>query len=320
MESMDRLKYLITGATGFVGANLVREFINNEEVEVHIIARESSNFWRIKDIIKKVIVHYCDLNNQEEIKGVVSNIKPDVIIHNAIYGGYSFQKDSSLIFNTNFVGTVNLVNACIENEFICFINTGSSSEYGIKNKSMSETDLLEPIDDYGVAKASATLYCQSIAKRYNLPIFTLRLFSPYGYYEESTRLIPYIILNCLKNNEIKLSNPNPVRDFIFIEDVVDAYELVIKNVDKLNCGEIINIGSGMQHTVKDVFDLIKNITEYKKEPVWGGVDGRISDIKKIWQADIKKAQNLINWRPNYSFEDGMYKNVKWFKDHIKLYK
>jgi len=58
---------------------------------------------------------------------------------------------------------------------------------------------------------------------------------------------------------------------------------------------------------------------YKRQ-VWGGVDGRISDIKKIWQADIKKAQNLINWRPNYSFEDGMYKNVKWFKDHIKLYK
>lgn len=315
---MGGLKYLITGATGFIGANLLRAFIN-ENTETHILIRKTSNTWRINDILEKTRIHFCDLNNPDQIKAVVSDIKPDIIIHNAIYGGYPFQKDTAKVINTNFLGTVNLLNACLENEFKCFINTGSSSEYGIKNKPMSESDLLEPIDDYGVAKSAATLYCQSIAKRYNLPIFTLRLFSPYGYYEEPTRLIPYIVINCLQDNDIKLSNPNPVRDFIFIEDVIDAYKSIIEKAQINEPGNIFNIGTGKQHSVKEIFNIIKEITDYKKEPIWGQVEGRSSDIIKTWQADIKKSNLKLNWKPNYSIEEGLSKNIDWFKKNITLY-
>ncbi|WP_143156701.1 NAD-dependent epimerase/dehydratase family protein [Caldanaerobius fijiensis] len=312
------LKYLITGATGFIGANIVRSFLD-ENNEIHIIVRETSNLWRLNDIVKDIIIHYCDINDSDKVERVISALKPDIIIHNAIYGGYPFQKDSMKIINTNFLGTVNLLNACIGYGFKCFINTGSSSEYGGKNKPMSENDLLEPIDDYGVAKAAATLYCQSIARRYNLPVFTLRLFSPYGYYEEPTRLIPYIITSCLRNEDIKLSNPNPVRDFIFIEDVIEAYKTVIKNAQYLTHGDIFNIGTGKQYTVKEVFETIKEIIGYNKEPLWGTAEGRVSDTFKIWKADVTKSKEKLGWEATHSLKEGLTKNINWFTNNLKLY-
>jgi len=194
---MDNKKILITGATGFVGANLLRKLIDSKN-DIHVIIRSTSNLWRINDIIDKVNAHVCDLTNRESVEKLVLKIKPQIIFHLAVYGGYQFQEESLKIIDTNLIGIINLLNACCKIGFECFINTGSSSEYGLKNKPMSENDLLEPINDYGIAKAAATLYCQAIGRRENLPIFTLRLFSPYGYYEGPTRLIPYLIISCLK--------------------------------------------------------------------------------------------------------------------------
>ena len=106
MESMEGLelikahnklkdkKILITGATGFVGANLLRKLIDSKN-DIHIIIRSTSNIWRIKDIIYKASIHYCDLNNREKIKKIFSSIKPEIIFNFSAYGGYPFQKDSS---------------------------------------------------------------------------------------------------------------------------------------------------------------------------------------------------------------------------------
>ena len=109
------------------------------------------------------------------------------------------------------------------------VNTGSSSEYGIKNSAMKESSLLEPVTEYGVSKAAATLFCQSYAVTENLPIVTLRLFSPYGRYEQKSRLVPSVILAALQKINPKISSRQFVRDFIFIDDVLDAYEAVTQS-------------------------------------------------------------------------------------------
>ena len=98
---------------------------------------------------------------------------------------------------TDLVGTVNLLESCIKQGFSAFINVGSSSEYGVKNKEMSESDFPDPIDTYGVAKLAQTYYCRMSSIKYQLPIITLRIFSAYGYYEEPTRLIPYLTTSML---------------------------------------------------------------------------------------------------------------------------
>ena len=332
MESMEGLelikthnklkdkKILITGATGFVGANLLRKLIDSKN-DIHIIIRSTSNLWRINDIIDKVNTHVCDLTNRESVEKLVLKIKPQIIYHLAVYGGYQFQEESLKIINTNFIGTVNLLDACTDIGFDCFINTGSSSEYGTKDKPMSENDLLEPINDYGIAKAAATLYCQAIGRREKLPIFTLRLFSPYGYYEGPTRLISYLIISCLKNKELKIFTPEAVRDFIFIEDLIKTYFMIVENKEGVLPGDIFNIGSGEQYTVKEIFEIIKKLTKYTKKPQWGKMENDNREIKnlKIWIANISKSKKFLNWSPEYSIENGLEETIKWYRDHLYLY-
>ncbi len=330
MESMEGLelikthnklkdkKILITGATGFVGANLLRKLIDSKN-DIHIIIRSTSNLWRINDIINKVNTHICDLTNRENVEKLVLKIKPEIIFHLAVYGGYQFQKESLKIINTNLIGTINLLDVCCKIGFECFINTGSSSEYGIKNKPMSENDLLEPINDYGIAKAAATLYCQALGRRKNLPIFTLRLFSPYGYYEEPTRLIPYLIVSCLKGNDLNLLNPYAVRDFNFIEDVIDAYIETYNNKENILPGDIFNVGNAEQHSVQKVFELIKRLTGYKKEPHWGKRKSRDSGNAKVWVANNNKIEKIIGWESQYNIKNGLKKTIKWIEKHLYLY-
>ena len=308
------MNVLVTGATGFVGSNLVRTLVSKEH-EVHIILRETSDKWRIKGVIEKVNLHHCDLKNKEKVRKVISEIAPQMVFHLAVYGGLPHQQDQFQIIETNLSSTVNLLDACTRTGFDCFINTGSSSEYGIKPSRMKETDVLEPTSDYGVTKAASTLYCQSVARRNSMAIFTLRLFSPYGYFEEVSRLIPTIILCCLKNKEVDLSSPNAVRDFVFIEDVMDAYLKVAERADRINPGEIFNVGSGKQHTVKEVFDVVKRLTRYGKEPRWGSSSGRVGDMAKMWEADVDKIGKAVGWTPKTTLSDGVSKTIEWFKGY-----
>lgn len=315
MKAIKGRKVLITGSTGFIGANLVRRFLKIG-AEVYILTRTTSNKWRINDVLKDVNEYCVDLLDYEKLELIILDIKPEIIFHTAIYGGYLFQKDIKQIIESNFIGTVNLVNACKKGDFELFVNTGSSSEYGIKSKSMTEEDILEPVNDYGVSKAAGTLYCQAVARREKIPIVTLRLFSPYGYYEEPTRLIPSVVISCLKGRNPEVSSPNSVRDFIFIEDVIDAYMKVIEtsNIG----GEIFNIGYGRQQSVGEVVNKIVELTANNVRPEWGGVP-KWAIEPNVWQADIAKAKDVLKWEPKYSLEEGLAKTVKWFMENMILH-
>jgi len=315
MKTLKGKKVLITGSTGFIGATLVRNFLKNG-AEVHILTRVTSNKWRINDLLKEVNEYCVDLLDYEKLASIISDIAPEIIIHTAIYGGYPFQKDIKKIIESNFIGTVNLVNACQKVDFELFVNTGSSSEYGIKSKPMTEEDILEPVDDYGVSKAAATLYCQAVARREKIPVVTLRLFSPYGYYEEPTRLIPSVVISCLKGRNPEVSSPNSVRDFIFIEDVIDAYMKVTETSDI--GGKIFNIGYGRQQSVGEVVNKIVELTGNTVRPEWGSVPKRANE-PNVWQADITKVKDILKWVPKYSLEKGLAKTVKWFMENMVLY-
>jgi len=307
---------LITGATGFIGVNLVKMCLD-KGAKVHIFSRKSSNRWRIKDVLKSVNEYYVDLLDYRRLKSVISRIKPEIILHTAVYGGYSFQRDENKIIKTNIIGTMNLVNVCSIVGFKLFVNTGSSSEYGLKNKPMKETDLLEPNNIYGVTKAAATLFCQERSKSLGLPIVTLRFFSPYGYYEDSRRLVSSLIISGLMKKKLKLLSPNSVRDFIFIEDVMSAY---MNAIEKPNInGEIFNIGSGKQYTVKEVANKIMNLTDSDSKYEYNNTSTRLNE-PKLWVADISKANKILNWRPHWNIDEGLRKTIEWFKKNISLYK
>jgi nucleoside-diphosphate-sugar epimerase len=315
MASLKGKKVLVTGATGFIGANLVRMALK-EGCEVHIITRTESNRWRIDDISTYIIDYNTDLLDYKNLDYVISSIKPDIIYHTATYGGRPNQKDTIGIIQTNLIGTINMIKACKKSGFDLFVNTGSSSEYGIKGKSMHEEALLEPVNDYGVSKSAATQYCQAIAKNEQLPIVTLRLFSPYGSYEESARLIPSVILSCLRKKKPRISSPNFVRDFVHIKDVLEAYAKLAK-VPQLS-GDVFNIGSGKQCTIGEVANKIIELLGHCVELETGKAQGWPNEPEK-WEADISKANDILGWKPKYDLENGLAETIRWFEKNINLY-
>ena len=118
---LKRKRVLISGATGFIGANLVRKCLE-VGARVHILTRTTSNKWRIKDVLEEMHEHCVDLLDYEKLESIVFKIKPEIIFHTAIYGGYPFQKDINKITQTNIMGTVNLIDACSKAGFNLFIN------------------------------------------------------------------------------------------------------------------------------------------------------------------------------------------------------
>ena len=309
-------KVLITGGGGFVGANAVRAFLAMGK-EVHVLEYPGCDLWRLKDIQEKITVHTADIANYEELEPLIQNIKPEVILHFAAYGAYQgTQQDVEKTIQTNLLGTINLVRSCSKVGFRAFVHTGSSSEYGIKDQPMKETDTLEAYNLYGITKAAATLYCQNAAKKDGLPIVIIRPFAVYGPFEEQTRLIPTLVMSYLKGESPKLSTSDSVRDFVFVEDVVAAYMAAIQNIEKAK-GEIFNVGTGVQYTIGQAADMVQNIIGSNLKPEYGQIP-QAQKEPTHWVADISKAKALLGWQPGYTIEQGLDKTIRWFKEFYNL--
>lgn len=304
-------RILISGATGFIGANLSYFFLK-KNFNVHIFLRQNSNPWRLTGILSRLNKHQVDLRQRRKLNQVVKLIRPQVIIHTAAASIYRNQQvmDHEMI-DINLTGTVNIINAVNELDYQAFIHTGSSSEYGTRDKPMQETDVCLPKDIYGVTKLAATRYVQVIARRNHKPVVTLRLFSPFGPLESPKRLIPYAIGRALTNQSLHLANPQGVRDFIYIEDVVAAYAKAIKFASK-HSGEIFNIGSGKQHSVQLAINTIIKATKSTSELKWDKVPASQQDTDR-WQANITKASKLLSWQPSNSFQAGIKKSIHFYK-------
>ena len=296
---MERLKIAITGASGFVGANLVRYFADLHEI--YALTRNSKS-WRLNKEFNQI---KFDVKDRQLVRDVLYSLKPDVLIHCATYGGYHFETDTREIIETNVLGSMNVLDASKDVSFV--INVGSSSEYGIKNRPMKEGDVAVPVTPYAMSKALETELFRSAVNS-----VTLRLFSPYGYYEEKHRLIPYIIYSSIKRQKPILSNKNSVRDFVFIEDVAEAFSLTIQKFEKIEKGTTFNVGSGVQMSIEDV------IREMGIKVEWNS-SGRAEEPNRKWQADITKIKNEMGWEPKNSLGEGLGKTKRWMERNIELY-
>ena len=308
-------RVVVTGGTGFIGANLTRRLLN-EGHEIHLLVRPGYSPWRIRAIRGDVQLHEIELQDNESLGCIVGHIRPDWVFHLAASGAYSWQTDQALMVQTNFVGTINLVEACLQAGFETFINTGSSSEYGFKNAAPAETDWLEPNSHYAVTKASASLFCRYTAQSRKVRLYTLRLYSTYGPYEEPKRLMPTIIRLGLKGKLPPLVNPDTARDYVYIDDVVDAY-LLAAATSAQELGAVYNIGSGVQTSLREVVQVARRIMGIVEEPDWGTMAQRIWDTS-IWVANNQKAQNELLWHPQFTFQEGFRKMVQWYSNHTEL--
>lgn len=305
-------RVLLTGATGFVGANLARRLLGDGH-RVHLLVRPGHNPWRIEAIRNQVWLDEVDLDDTGQVKKIVQAVKPEWVFHLAVHGAYPFQTDLRQMIRTNIVATINLVEACLEADCEVLVNTGSSSEYGLKDHAPAEYEALEPNSDYAVTKASATLYCCHIARQCQFRLPTLRLYSVFGPYEEPSRLMPTLVTRGLRGEWPPLVDPAVARDYIYIEDVLDAYYLAATRPSP-DFGAIYNVGTGRQSTLREVVDVVRRELGIITEPRWGTMARRNWDTN-VWVADNRKIRQEFGWTPRYTLQQGVREMIQWFRNH-----
>jgi nucleoside-diphosphate-sugar epimerase len=306
---------LITGGAGFVGANLARRALRDGH-DVHLIVRGEGTPWRLADIAADVRLHRADLSDRDRLDAVAAAVRPEWIFHLAARGAYSWDTDLDAMVKTNVIGTMNLVQSCLRVGFAALVNTGSSSEYGYKDHAPAEDEWIDPASDYAVTKAAATHYCRHVARREGVAIPTLRLYSVYGPWEEPGRLVPSLLTRALASEWPPMAHPDIARDFVFTEDVIDAYMLAAAGTHA-DPGAVYNVGTGVQTTLRDIVETVRRIVPVPVEPRWGSMADRAWDTI-TWVADKGKIQETLGWTPRVDVEAGLRATLAWMRDHPEI--
>jgi UDP-glucose 4-epimerase len=256
-----------------------------------------------------------DINNYKDMEKIIKKIKPQIVIHLAGLTSVfeSFSKPIKY-YRVNTLSTIKLaeINRKYNPNLEKFIWPSSCYEYGIQHSfPIKENAPLNPIDPYSCSKASATKYLIYMYHTYNFPVIISRSANIFGRKKgkfQKLGVIENIITQMIKENKIFLGSPKPVRDFLYIDDLIEWYKLLIK---KGRIGRTYNVGSGKGYSIKEVVDLAKKITKSNSEIYWNVIPERPIEIPKI-VLNIRSAKKL-GWKPKYSLKQGLIKVKEWVK-------
>lgn len=312
---MSAKRILITGGTGFVGANLVR-VLHSQGHELHLLLRPEYADWRIADIKNDLNLHVAELADLDSLKPLVSSIAPEWIFHLAAYGAYPSQQAWDRMVRTNMEATGNLLQASLTCGFEAFVYTGSSSEYGVVDHPAAEELRLEPNSAYAITKAGATHLCRYYARTFQAPVRVARLYSVYGPYEEPTRLIPNLLIHGYYRSFPRLANPENARDFVHSEDAVQALIRIAAD-RRIPPGEIYNISSGTQSTIRDLASITARMFDIDEPPDWGSYPDRGWDAR-TWCGSNQKIRDSLGWSPRFSIAEGLQVTKRWLDEHAEI--
>lgn len=311
-------RILITGGSGFIGANLTRRVLRDGH-DVHLLLRPAYQPWRLEDVARDVQLHHADLLDREAVRAAVRLIRPEWVFHLAAFGAYSSQQGMEPIVSTNLLGCVSLLDACSEAGVELFLNAGSSSEYGIKDHAPDEEEALEPNSHYAIAKAAATHYCRLTARRSDLNAVTVRLYSVYGPWEDPNRLIPTLIVQGLRGKLPPLVSPKIARDFVYVDDAIDAMLGIASTA--VPRGSVYNVCSGRQTNLHEVVGIARRLMDIRAEPVWASMPERQWDTD-VWVGSGARLEREVGWRASTGFEVGFQQTINWFRsqpDRVQFY-
>jgi dolichol-phosphate mannosyltransferase len=302
---------LITGAGGFVGANLVRRALRDGHT-VHVLLRPGARPWRLARIDEPLHVHAASLDDRDAVARAVRDARPQWVFHLAAYGAYASQTDVQRMTATNLLGCVNLLDACASTGVEALVQSGSSSEYGYKDHPAREDERIDPHSAYAITKAAATHYGRFIARERDVNVVTVRLYSAYGPYEEPTRLLPTLVVHGLKGRLPPLVSPATGRDFVYVDEVVEGL-LRVAAAPAIPRGTIYNLASGVQTTIADVVALVRRLLDVREEPAWDSMERRPWDTD-VWVGSGTALEHALGWRPRVTVEAGLSGLIRWFRE------
>ena len=296
-------KILIAGGSGFIGYHLAKKALN-KKYSVSVIATKRPFK---KRYLKKVKYIYCDITNKKKLTKKL-NQNFDFIVNLA---GYVNHKEKIKTYNSHYKGCKNLADIFLKKKFVSFLQIGSSAEYGHSKAPHSELTKCDIKSNYAKAKFKAQNYLNRLSRKNKFKFNVIRFYQVYGPKQELNRLIPIVIHNCLKNKNFSSSEGKQSRDFLFIDDAVDAIFKVLNNKKSVN--QIYNIGFGKPLNIKSLILKIVNLCKGGK-PLFGKIKLR-KDESLLSYPNILKAKKTLKWQPKINIDEGLKKTINYYKSN-----
>lgn len=317
-------RVLVTGAGGFIGSHLTEELVRRGARVRCLVHYNGRNDWGHLEglpgeVKNKLDVVLGDIQDAGLMQKTVENC--DTVFHLAslIAIPYSYVAPQSYV-TTNIYGTLNLLEAARKADVQTFIHTSTSETYG--------TAMYTPIDErhplqgqspYAATKIGADKLAESYFRSFDLPVLTLRPFNTFGPRQSARAVIPTIIAQALKGDDVHLGAVDPVRDLTFVKDTVAAF-IRAAEVNGI-AGEVINVGQGYGIRIDELVEKIgavmgKKLTIHSDSTRYRPAK---SEVMKLI-CDATKAHELLGWKPEWTLEAGLSATVEAIKSAIGAYK
>jgi dTDP-glucose 4,6-dehydratase len=314
---------LVTGGAGFIGSNFVR-YLYHKYPEYRLIILDALTYaGNVENLPvnineyngERLVFWYGNVRNGELVDTVVS--QSDIVIHFAaethvtrsIYDNYIF-------FETDVLGTQMVANAVLKykDRIERMIHISTSEVYGtaLKEK-MDEGHPLMPMSPYAAAKAGADRLVYSYWTTYELPVVIARPFNSYGPYQHLEKAVPRFITSCILDEPLRVHGDGSAsRDYLFVEDLCRAIDLLMHSDLRKVKGEVFNVASGIHRSILSIAkDIVRMMGRDESRIQFTG--DRPGQVFRH-TGDIEKMRGVFHWQPQVSWEGGLEKTIAWYRE------
>ena len=304
---------LVIGASGFIGANLLRLLLEHRDDAVGTFFSGVS--WRLAGI-STANIRFCNLHDTTSVRTVLTRVGPKIIFDCSSFGSYSFEQDADRIHATNYTCLIHLLDEVARLPLHAYIHAGSSSEYGLNADAPREDAPFLPNSHYAVSKCAAAAAVSYFGKCLGLPVVNLRLYSVYGPYEDSSRLIPTLCEHAARGVLPAFAKAATSRDFIHTDDVNAAFIRAAWAMKPEIAGESFNIGSGIKTSLAELAVLAQELFHLNAEPQFSPQAARAWDVD-IWRANPDKARASLGWTAAMPLRQGLRQTFDWWRQYLQ---
>lgn len=322
MVSLSGSKVLVTGAAGFIGSHLVQRLLN-EGTHVRALLRYDSQnrIGHLAQLDRPELDHIeivrGDLKDPEAVARAVDGCSVVFHLGALIAIPFSYQNPTDYV-QTNVVGTLHVLNACMKAKVARLVHTSTSEVYGTARQIPITLDHPRQAQSpYSASKIAADALAVSYARSFELPVVILRPFNTFGPRQSPRAVIPTIIRQALAGSVVRLGSTHPTRDFLFVSDTVNAF--VAAATADIPPGTEIHVGTGRETSIGDVVTIVGEILG--KSLNVHSEDLRLrpdnSEVERLL-CDYSEAKQVMNWLPRVSLEDGLREVVAWMRSRVEF--
>ncbi len=329
---------LVTGGAGFIGGNFVLRSLRHPESDLRVINLDLLTYAGNLDTLASLdgdprhVFVQGDIGDAQRVAQLLERYRPSAIINFAAESHVDRSIDGPAAFvQTNVVGTLNLLQSALEywrklpdeeKAGFRFLHVSTDEVYGSLGAegAFSETTPYAPNSPYAASKAGSDHLVRAFHHTYGLPVLTTNCSNNYGPYQFPEKLIPLMILNALELKPLPVYGDGlQVRDWLFVEDHVDAIHTVLRSGEP---GEVYNIGGNAERTNLEVVQSICQALD-ELSPVDGVPDRRqlithVADRPghdRRYAIDCTRLRTRLGWQPTVGFEQGLRKTVDWYLEN-----